>query len=177
MPDPQNNEIETSPTPMPEATPENTSAPDPASVETSVETPAETLPTEAPINSTDTLPQPSPKPEESKIPLAPFDKGGIAPASPAPESLSAQPTTPLTSSQRAKEFWARFMDKVSMRKKLKLEKIMALALKRRKITNGEVQKLLHISDATATRYLKELTKQGRLKQSGVRASTVYEPSQ
>ena len=38
--------------------------------------------------------------------------------------------------------------------------------KQTEITNDEVEKLLHVSDATATRYLSELEKRGKLKQVG-----------
>ena len=34
------------------------------------------------------------------------------------------------------------------------------------ITNDEVEKLLHVSDATATRYLSVLEKEGKVKQVG-----------
>ena len=34
------------------------------------------------------------------------------------------------------------------------------------ITNDEVEKLLHVSDATATRYLEQLEKEGKIKQEG-----------
>jgi len=35
-----------------------------------------------------------------------------------------------------------------------------------KITNDEVEKLLHVSDATATRYLSALEKEGKIQQVG-----------
>lgn len=43
---------------------------------------------------------------------------------------------------------------------------MSMFLKQSKITNDEVEKFLHVSDATATRYLSELEKEGKIKQSG-----------
>jgi len=43
---------------------------------------------------------------------------------------------------------------------------MSLFLEKSKITNDEVEKLLHVSDATATRYLSQLKKEGRIKQNG-----------
>ncbi|MDP3696540.1 MAG: hypothetical protein Q8R55_00740 [Candidatus Taylorbacteria bacterium] len=52
---------------------------------------------------------------------------------------------------------------------------MVLVVKKRKITNDDVQKLLHVSDATATRYLKELVRQDQLKQSNAGRGSVYEP--
>ena len=43
---------------------------------------------------------------------------------------------------------------------------MIMFLKKSKITNDEVEKFLHVSDATATRYLSQLEKEGKIKQSG-----------
>ena len=43
---------------------------------------------------------------------------------------------------------------------------MTLFLKKSKITNDEVEKFLHVSDATATRYLSILEKEGKIKQLG-----------
>ena len=43
---------------------------------------------------------------------------------------------------------------------------MNLFAKQTTITNNEVEKLLHVSDATATRYLSTLEKEGKIKQSG-----------
>jgi hypothetical protein len=65
-----------------------------------------------------------------------------------------------------KDLWRRFLDKVSIGKRKKLDKIMALFLQQSKITNDEVEKFLHVSDATATRYLSILEKEGKIKQNG-----------
>lgn len=45
--------------------------------------------------------------------------------------------------------------------------------KKAKITNNDVEKLLGVSDATATRYLDELEKQGKVRQVGERGRFVY----
>lgn len=55
---------------------------------------------------------------------------------------------------------------IQFRKRKKLNKVMSLFLEKSKITNDEVEKLLHVSDATATRYLSQLEKEGKIKQSG-----------
>ena len=52
------------------------------------------------------------------------------------------------------------------RKRKKLEKILEVVNAKGKITNDEVEKLLHVSDATATRYLSALEKEGKIKQVG-----------
>lgn len=55
---------------------------------------------------------------------------------------------------------------IQLRKQKKLLKIMTLFEKKKHITNDEVEKLLHVSDATATRYLSHLEQQGKIKQTG-----------
>ncbi|MFA6076822.1 MAG: winged helix-turn-helix transcriptional regulator [Candidatus Paceibacterota bacterium] len=55
---------------------------------------------------------------------------------------------------------------IQFRKRKKLDKVMSLFLKQSKITNDEVEKFLHVSDATATRYLSQLEKEGKIKQNG-----------
>ena len=55
---------------------------------------------------------------------------------------------------------------IQFRKRKKLDKIMTLFLKKQKITNDEVEKFLHVSDATATRYLSQLEKENKIKQVG-----------
>ena len=49
---------------------------------------------------------------------------------------------------------------------------MGMFLKQASITNDEAEKLLHISDATATRYLEQLEKEGKIKQAGKTGSNV-----
>ncbi len=49
-----------------------------------------------------------------------------------------------------------------LRKQKKLAKIVGLLEKKNHITNDEVEKLLHVSGATATRYLSQLEKQGKI---------------
>ncbi len=55
---------------------------------------------------------------------------------------------------------------IQTRKRVKLDRIMTLFAKRTNITNDEVEKFLHVSDATATRYLEILEKENKIRQSG-----------
>ena len=55
---------------------------------------------------------------------------------------------------------------IQFRKRKKLDRVMSLFLKQSKITNDEVEKLLHVSDATATRYLSQLEQERKIKQVG-----------
>ena len=86
------------------------------------------------------------------------------PVSEAPAQSMAQipanePFAKLTLLAKAREM-------IQFRKRKKLEKIMGMFLKQKTITNDEVEKLLHVSDATATRYLEQLEKEGKIKQEG-----------
>jgi predicted HTH transcriptional regulator len=49
---------------------------------------------------------------------------------------------------------------------------MAAITAKGSITNDQVEKLLHISDATATRYLSQLEKEGKLQQIGTTGKSV-----
>ena len=57
----------------------------------------------------------------------------------------------------------------------KLEAIMIYAKTHPKITNDDIEKLLHVSDATATRYLVRLVKEGKLTRSGKPKKPFYVP--
>ncbi len=79
------------------------------------------------------------------------------------ESSQAQTQTPKNS---VREILAKAQQVIQFRKRKKLDKIMVLFLQHSKITNDEVERFLHVSDATATRYLSELEKEGKIKQNG-----------
>lgn len=61
----------------------------------------------------------------------------------------------------------------SRRKSKHLDKIMELAKNTNKISNDDIQRLLHVSQSTATNYLSELTKSGMLKREGIRGGAKY----
>lgn len=67
---------------------------------------------------------------------------------------------------KIRELLTKARNAIQTRKRKKLEKIMTLFAKQTNITNDEVEKLLHVSDATATRYLTILKKENKIKQSG-----------
>lgn len=92
------------------------------------------------------------------------------PLPPAPEPIAPPPA--LTSSPQAtpaqtgRDFLVKARATIQDRKRKKLEKILEALTAKGKITNDEVEKLLHVSDATATRYLSALEKEGKIKQVG-----------
>ena len=66
----------------------------------------------------------------------------------------------------AREILVKARVAIQDRKRKKRDKIMQALNAKNKITNDEVEKLLHVSDATATRYLSALEKEGKIKQVG-----------
>lgn len=79
---------------------------------------------------------------------------------PAPEPQVVASVFPIS---RARELLIKAREMIQFRKRKKLEKIMSLFLKQSSITNDDVQKLVYVSDATATRYLQQLEREGRIK--------------
>ncbi len=136
--------------------------------------------TEAPIE---------PQPQTAQVPVS-----EPLPPEPVSETIQAEPetipepesvetdSTPISSSQSqaepvvvpkpnlardlAKDLLSKARFAVQTRKRVKLDRMMTLFAKRTNITNDEVEKFLHVSDATATRYLEILEKENKIKQSG-----------
>ncbi|PIQ68498.1 MAG: hypothetical protein COV91_03845 [Candidatus Taylorbacteria bacterium CG11_big_fil_rev_8_21_14_0_20_46_11] len=63
--------------------------------------------------------------------------------------------------------------KIQATKQKRLDKIMSLLSEKGKVTNDEVEKLLRVSDATATRYLDTLEQENRIKQNGSTGMAVF----
>ena len=92
-----------------------------------------------------------------------------------PPVIPAPEPTPATDSPIS-SLLAKALAKIQFRKQAKLEKIMVLAKQRGQITNDDAQKLLRVSDATASRYLAELVKNGRLQMVGHPRNASYKPA-
>ncbi len=54
-----------------------------------------------------------------------------------------------------------------------LEKILEFLRENEKVTNNDIEKLLGVSDATATRYMNELEKERKVRQIGKTGNAVY----
>lgn len=98
------------------------------------------------------------------------------PFMPAPEPLPDQPSTPVSVSapilHTARDLAAKARAVIQGKKRKKLDKVMEEIAKHGTITNDQVEKLLHVSDATATRYLSQLEKEGKIKQEGKTGKSV-----
>lgn len=82
-----------------------------------------------------------------------------------PEKIIPVPII-VSSKNKILELLVKAKNAIQFRKRKKLDKVMSLFLKHSKITNDEVEKFLHVSDATATRYLSQLEKENKIKQVG-----------
>ena len=86
-----------------------------------------------------------------------------------PVQQTAEATPPpvmQTSRNKVLELLDKAKLAIQFRKRKKLDRIMSLFLKQSKITNDDVEKFLHVSDATAERYLNILEKENKIKQVG-----------
>jgi len=73
----------------------------------------------------------------------------------------------------ARSLLTKALNTIQFRKRKKLDKIMTMFSKNSKITNNEVEKLLHVSDATAERYLNMLEKENKIRQTGKTGKNVF----
>lgn len=92
----------------------------------------------------------------------------------APTPVVVPPVYVASPQANPRSFLARALASIQFRKKAKLEKIVKLATEKGSITNDHVEKLLRVSDATATRYLAQLVKEGRLRKVGPDGRARYE---
>ena len=102
------------------------------------------------------VPEPS-IPEPVQVSVASSAPAPLTPPAPQTQSPVQQDQTGFIHSLLIKA-----QAKIQFNKQKKLDKIMLFAEKKKIIANEDVQKLLHISSATATRYLVKLVQQGRL---------------
>jgi len=105
-------------------------------------------------------------------PASVSSSGGANEAKPESEKIISVPVI-VSNKNKILELLMKAKNAIQLRKRGKLDKVMALFLKKSKITNDEVEKFLHVSDATATRYLSQLEKEGKIKQSGKTGKSVF----
>ena len=157
------------PPPVPEPVIETPPAVEPVSESQTIEP----TPTAQPVEPLDPEPisEPQPLAEPPPEPSAPAPE-----PTQAPEPVSApepQVIVPASLVSRARELLVKAREAIQFRKRKKLEKIMGLFLKKQGITNDDVQKLLYVSDATATRYLRQLETEGKVRRQGVPGHASY----
>ena len=142
------------------------------------ESPSTAIESPAPESAPST-PEPAPAPAEAT--LAP-ETAQIPPNEPLPpesEPIETAPEPPQTAApaqtgilHTARDLLTKARVSIQDRKRKKRDRIMQALATKTKITNDEVEKLLHVSDATATRYLTALEKEGRIIQVGKKGKGV-----
>lgn len=101
----------------------------------------------------------------------------IAEEKPSESSLSepsSQPSPAASAPAGDFEFRNRMREARIRKYEARLKKVYDLAKTSGKVSNDDIQKHLRVSDATASRYARELVKRGLLRKSGNRKSTRYE---
>ncbi len=134
------------------------------------EQPIEASPTETPVEEPKTEPA-------SEIPETPQNPGPPKEETKQEEKVSSSPEpesskSPQPSQIDLDELRAKANKERQDRKQEHLSEVEKLA-KSKPINNDDVRELLHVSQSTATNYLEELTKQGKLKKSGKAKATTY----
>ncbi len=157
--------------PVPEPTPPEPVQEAPAAVEMPVPAPAEaTAPETAPSAQSSGEPTQTAQPETQTAQMG-RSEPLPTPSEPLPDQQPAsQPSAPTQVTapiaHRGRDVLTKARATIQDRKRKKLEKILEALNTKGKITNDEVEKLLHVSDATATRYLSALEKEGKIQQVG-----------
>lgn len=102
------------------------------------------------------------------IPTAQIPANEALPSQPEPIDIPPfeNPPSPASAGRSGRDLLVKARATIQQRKQKKLEKVLEFLNAKDKITNDEVEKLLHVSDATATRYLSALEQQGKIKQVG-----------
>lgn len=135
----------------------------------------EPVPEPAPIATPEPIPEPiqpevappiPPEPPTAQIPA----NEPIAPTPPPLPQATTSVVAPVLNFARDLAVKARAV--IQNRKRKKLDKILALLDSKKNIGNDDVEKLLHVSDATATRYLSQLEKEGKVIQVGKTGKSV-----
>jgi len=166
-------------TPAPASEPTSTA---PLSIPEATESPQET-----PLSSATATPSPvgegataPPEPEIEVSEIAPVPS---TPATPSEPPVTTVATTPVSFPQTASaallpatELPARGLAARRARTQENLDTVLILAGKQEYITNDDVEKHLHVSNATASRYLSMLVKVGKLLRIGSKSHARYKLS-
>jgi predicted HTH transcriptional regulator len=131
------------------------------------EVPSAEAPVETPQIQPETPKEETPQEAQPEIKEPRIETQEIPSTTPTPQPpLQPEPS-------RLRQLWQKALEKIRERKSKRLEKILQLAKEKGEITNDDVEKLLHVSDRAASRYLNELVKQGRLKRIGSPSHAKY----
>ena len=140
----------------------------PQNIDIPTEAPAEPQPQTAQVPPSEPLASESATEPQSPLESAQTDSAPVsshAQAEPVQVPVSPKPNL-------VRDLLNKARSAILSRKRVKLDHLMTLFAKRTNITNDEVEKFLHVSDATATRYLEILEKENKIKQVGKTGKSV-----
>lgn len=137
--------------------------------------------TQPPATSVPVIPEESQSAQESIVepPKVAASASASQPATQSSSSPPPQQTPAAQSSQQAQSsMWsatdrAHAVAKRISKKEARLAKVVELAKEKGRITNVDIEKLLHVSDATASRYGTILVQRGLLKREGKGRGAYY----
>ncbi len=117
------------------------------------------------------MPEMSAQPAAPTVSIPPFDTVRAEnPSKPAEASPDASDGPMMARAQPVKNFMASLLSKANAvlhaRKQKKLDRILALAAAKHTISNDDVERALRVSHVTASRYLSQLVKAGKLHMVG-----------
>jgi len=155
--------------PNPENTPVLTENPEVVKPAESVSVEAENPKTESisePVQISETRTAQIPVNEPLASEPEPLESAPVSAPQPQPVSAPVFVEPQQNKISLARELLTKARNAIQFRKRKKLDRVMSLFLKKSKITNDEVREFLHVSDATAERYLNILEKENKIKQVG-----------
>ena len=121
-------------------------------------------------------PPESPEAPRAASPPAPLEEAQAPPApEPAPQEPEPRLETPAPPPLARSQDFREVIRQAKVRKhEARLEKLLAHVRERGRISNDEIQKLLRVSDATASRYAVELVRRGALRKAGSGRAAYYQ---
>jgi predicted HTH transcriptional regulator len=122
--------------------------------------------------STESTPQEPENPDSTEVFLEPANTE-ITQENQTPQMPANEPFVTEQNLSILRQLLNKAQEAIQFRKRKKLDKIMSMFETKSKITNDEVEKLLHVSDATATRYLTILKQENKIKQEGKTGKSVF----
>ena len=119
--------------------------------------------------------QPTPPIPEQEPPTETQEQSSAPSIEPEQVQPAPQQSVPQAAQQRPiGEIMASLRQQKANKREVRLQKIIGVAREKGRITNNNIQKLLRVSDATATRYAHELINRGLLQKLGSRKATSYQ---
>jgi hypothetical protein len=111
-------------------------------------------------------PETPPIPPETTTAQTPPSEPVVTEPEPKPAESIFAPAEPVSKPNFARQLIAKAREAIQNRKRKKIDRVMDLFAKRTNITNNQVADFLHVSDATATRYLQILENENKIRQVG-----------